>query len=134
MATRVEMWTLSRNHPGLSRSQRRNARRAEKRAGARAAVYYTSSRPATVKTFRESVACQRRLRLFLLGDGEPDHFNTCVFGLAIGHRLRQFVWGWREAAAARRHERAVARRCFEAWAWHPDGALVPLLAARFTKA
>lgn len=130
MATRVEMWTLSRNHPGLSRSQRRNARRADKRAAARAAVYY----PATVKTFRDSVAVQRRLRLFLLDTGEPDCFNICVYGLAIGHRMRQFVWGWREAAAARRHERAVVRRCFEAWAWHPGGALAPLLAARFTKA
>lgn len=132
MATRREMWTLSRNHPGLTRSQRRNARRAQGRAAARAAVYYTSSQPATAATFCESVGPGRRLRLFLLDTGEPDCFNLCVFNAAAGHRTRRLLWGWREEAAAARYQRAVAERCFGAWAWHPDGALAPLLAARFT--
>ncbi len=137
-------------HPGPSASQRRNARRGEARAKRRrceadARPYYTAERPATARTFRESMNILRRMEVQCQEITEQldglVHLYRCPSALkrpelsllerrAVRHRQRHLVRAWRAETRAGRVDRRLLGRCFAAWAWHPDGALVRGLAAR----
>ena len=98
--------------------------------------YYTDSRPATAKTFYDSCNLQRKIRLLaleMLEDRTPRDggYVSFVARVPVNHVLRRFVREWRIVTRARRRHRAIASRCFDAWAWHPDGALMRTTAARF---
>ena len=145
---------LSWRHPGLTRSQRRNGRRAGTRAARREAgyePYYTAGRPATAKTFRESVGVFRRIQLLSLdmredfedmrimlncltrmngGPQIPEYKPHKLDLLAQRHWVRPVLREWRGATLAARLGRRLLARCFGAWAWHPDGALLGGLAAK----
>ena len=129
-----------RGHGGAARGHAR---------GSRPAPYYTKSRPATAKTFRDSVSFERRITLSSLdlleqfGKDRLDgnwFYNRSVhvlynradtFWARRGKRLRPlfFKW-WRSIAFAARRETRIVSAAFLGWAWRPDGALVGGLAAK----
>lgn len=111
--------------------------------------YYYEHRPATAKTFSESVNPWRRMELLvdemweglcsttrMLGYPESPRSeeragkNRVWIARADRYRMRHPFVAWRAAVLRARCERRALGECFAAWAWHPEGALLGSLARR----
>lgn len=132
---------------GLTRPKRRRLRPSGAHAEPAFREYYYEHRPATAKTFRESVNAFRRMRLEVddvwesLGrlaamtghlesprsEEKRGRWETWI-ATAERYRMRHPFVAWRASVLKGRHERRDLGRCFAAWAWHPEGALIGSLA------